>query len=511
MKASRIMATSLVAVLIVALLAACTGVGSTPTAVATKAPATNAATDSPTAPPAPVEKPKITVYGPPNVEEFPAGENENNNRIINHIKELTGYDVEWVIGPREKTREAMNLIMASGDPPDMIYSGDKATFSDYTAQQLLNPVDAYIDSAQNIKTLVPESGWVAVEYNGEHFAVPVPQNQFASSGVIIRKDWYETLGSPSLATIDDYVAVLRQVKEKKLGGDNTIAYTARFAADDVFAYAYGLNVLYKPVDGALIATDIQPYAKQYLEFMAKLYKDGLLDSEYAVNTAQTMEEKMVNGTAFMETNGWTAVQGLERAAKEKNPAPAYAVIQPPKGIDGQPTYFNLNPPVRVYFMFPAESDKTKEAVAFLDRCTMDDIRVVISYGWEGEHYTKDDQGMIKQTEKAEQIRYRIYYNMWDTVGDFENRVKLKGFATGYFPMREFTKTEYVINYAPPIADLTEYSPALKDLKDEYFTKIITGAWGIEKFDEYVQKWGTYGGDAVIKAINDWYKDWPGKK
>ncbi len=70
---------------------------------------------------------------------------------------------------------------------------------------------------------------------------------------------------------------------------------------------------------------------------------------------------------------------------------------------------------------------------FLDRCISDDIRLVISYGWEGEHYNTEADGTIVQTPEAENIRYRIYYNMWDTEKDFLNRVKLKGFSDGYFP------------------------------------------------------------------------------
>jgi putative aldouronate transport system substrate-binding protein len=43
-----------------------------------------------------------------------------------------------------------------------------------------------------------------------------------------------------------------------------------------------------------------------------------------------------------------------------------------------------------------------------------------------------------------------------------------------------------------------------DLKNEYFLKIITGAWGIDKFDEFVQKWHVNGGDQILGAINAWY-------
>lgn len=496
----------LACLMMVMLLASCAG-GSTTTvapttAGTTKAGATTAATTA--GPTTTGAKPSITVYGPSNVESFPSGEDENNNKIVNYIKEKTGYNLKWIIAPKENAREAMNMLMASGNPPDMIYTGDKSVFADYTAQGLLEPVDSYITATNKIKTIVPAETWKAVTYDTKRYSVPVPQNQFSSSGVVIRKDWLEKLGNPALKTLDDYVKVLTMMRDQKLGGADTIPYVAHTNSTGVFEYAYGLGVEYKDEGGKLVSTWISENTRAYLKFAAKLFADKLIDPEFAVNTATSNAiEKMTNGRGGMFTGGWTDVKGLTDAVKTKGTNITYSVIAPPTGIDGKPTYFNLNAPVRVYFLFPVKT-KTKQAIAFLDRCIEDDIRLVISYGWEGVDYKKRADGVIEQTAEAEKIRYRIYYNMWDTKEDFLNRVNLKGFADGYFPMAEFCKNDPIMNYAPPIKEVTEYSTALKDLKNEYFMKIITGAWSVDKFDEFVTKWKSSGGDKVLTAINTWY-------
>ncbi|NLO37258.1 MAG: hypothetical protein GX112_13035, partial [Clostridiaceae bacterium] len=110
----RIIALLVTVLLACSLLAACTG--GTTTTTTTKSTTTGqggttttSATTTGTTAPGP--KPSITMYGPSNVEEFPAGEDENNNKIINYIKEMTGYDVTWIIAPRDNGREAMNMIM----------------------------------------------------------------------------------------------------------------------------------------------------------------------------------------------------------------------------------------------------------------------------------------------------------------------------------------------------------------------------------------------------------------
>jgi putative aldouronate transport system substrate-binding protein len=499
----RIIAIVVAVLLTLSLMAACTGGTTTTTGQGgtTTTKATTKATTTGTTAPGP--KPSITVYGPSNVEEFPSGENENNNLIINYIKEMTGYDVNWIIAPRDNAREAMNMLMASGNPPDMLYTGSKDIFADYTNQGLLEPVDSFIDATTNIKTVVSDATWKAVELNGEHFAVPVPQNQFSSSGVVVRKDLLNKLGNPAMNTLDDYVAFLEMVLEQKLGGDDTIPYVAHSKSMGVFELAFGLNEQYKPENGKLVATWISENARKMLEFSADLFARKLVDQEFAVNTGTIANEKMTNGRGAMYTTGWTTMKELEGSLAGRNVDYEYAIIQPPQGYDGKPTYFNLNAPVRVYFLFPAGA-KTEEAIMFLDRCISDDIRLVISYGWENKHYTVNTDGVIEQTDEAENIRYRIYYNMWDTEKDFLNRVKLKGFASGYFPMSEYCKYDVTLNYAPPIAEVTEYASALTDLRDEYFLKIITGAWTIDKFDEFVSKWKASGGEQVLKAVNDWY-------
>ncbi|GGA02424.1 hypothetical protein GCM10008018_55680 [Paenibacillus marchantiophytorum] len=48
------------------------------------------------------------------------------------------------------------------------------------------------------------------------------------------------------------------------------------------------------------------------------------------------------------------------------------------------------------------------------------------------------------------------------------------------------------------------SKELKDLRDEYFMKMITGALPLSAYDEFVSKWKQAGGEEVVKALNTAY-------
>ncbi len=475
-------------------------------AAATAKPATAAPAATPAATPAkPAAQVKLNVWGPNNMEEFLKGENENNNVIINFIREATGYDVNWIIAPKDQAREALNIMMTSGDPPDVIYSGDKALFNDYASQGLIAELDQLIPATSYISKVVPEGTWNAVRLDGKIYAVPVPQNQHATNAPIVRADWLAKLGLSTPTTIDDYTAMLKAFRDGKLG-DNVIPYVAGQDTNNLGAFqvAFQVAVPYMIKDGKLEPTAVSQNRRDYLQYVAMLFKEGLIDKEFAVNKGANITEKLSNGRGGMSTYGWADMKVAVESAAKLNPDINWQVIAPPKDRAGGETKMVMNGPVRVYFLFPLQSKKNKEAVDFLDKTINPDVLNVISYGWKGEHYTVDANGLIVQTEKAEQIRFRIYYNMWDSQENFNNRYKLKGFAPYYEPMMAVNGLDNIVNYAPPIPVVTEKSATLKDLDNEYTVKIITGVWGIEKFDEFVTKYLAAGGQETIDAYNAWY-------
>ena len=57
----------------------------------------------------------------------------------------------------------------------------------------------------------------------------------------------------------------------------------------------------------------------------------------------------------------------------------------------------------------------------------------------------------------------------------------------------------------PSTIYTDYEDiSARTLWVEYASKIITGEWPIEKFDEFVEKWYATGGDVVTERAREWY-------
>jgi putative aldouronate transport system substrate-binding protein len=458
--------------------------------------------------PATKEQGKVTikVFGPSNVEEFPEGEDENNNLIIDFLREQTGYDIKWEIAPKENAREKINLMMTSGvDCPDLIVSGDRNMGLDFIKEGILHPIDEYVKNTKNLAGLLDETANKMMAHDGKTYAVVVPQNQEATHALIVRGDWLENVGIEKLpSTLDEIKAAMEAFKAND---PNCIPFTGSFNNDPLqgltaFRGAFGVATEYRIAGDVLEPTCITEDMKSLLSYAAELYQDGLLDPEYPTNKADKVNEKLISGRSGMVSSGWADMKNRHDALAEKDPNGKF-IWTNPEGPDGRKGQV-MNSPARIYFFLPIHSKIPQDVINFIDIYVEEDVKNVVSYGWEGEHYEIKD-GLIVATPKAEEIRYRIYYQLWDSKEDFLNRVYLKGFGKDYDAMKPFATVQDPMWYAPLIPVKQDKAQVLSDITNQYFIKFITNALPLDQFDKYVQEWKSSGGDEVVAAVNEWYE------
>lgn len=100
------------------------------------------------------EKPSIEIVLNNAGRKFPEGMDENKNPYIDYIRENTNMDIKLTTPPADGYGEALNVIMASGDLPDMILSYDPNWFESYVRQKALTPLNDLIDQyGQNLKKI----------------------------------------------------------------------------------------------------------------------------------------------------------------------------------------------------------------------------------------------------------------------------------------------------------------------------------------------------------------------
>lgn len=140
---------------------------------------------------------KIRIAVPSNsgVQGFEQGASESDNQFLKAIKEKTGYkNVEWTIIPAASQLDKYNLMFASGDVFDLIYTNDLTIFKRFSAQGALAPVEPLVKQfGSEIDKIVTNNAWAAVTVDGAKLAIPASpyqkfKDQDLGSGFLVRQD-----------------------------------------------------------------------------------------------------------------------------------------------------------------------------------------------------------------------------------------------------------------------------------------------------------------------------------
>ena len=453
-----------------------------------------------TATPVPVtESVTLRVVAAHNVESFLEGQNENDNAIIHYLEEKSGFELEWFILPGEDANTKLNLLLADTVPPDILMTG---SFADLLFQEALADITEYVKESTTLQSFVPEDAWAPATVDGRIYAVPVPQNQYiaGSNGVFVRRDWFDELGIETPVTLDDYYDTMKRLKDEK----GVIPLTGSGSRVPGFTGAFGIATQYIVKDGQLVDGYVQPEAKSYLEYMNKLYTEGLIDPEWPVNQGGNIQEKVVAEGAAMSVVGWWSALSIDKNFKDRNPGGELVYIAPPTGPNGE---FGVerHGPVRNYVMVPAQSKHIKEAVQFIDLMCQEETRTFVAFGEENVHFERRD-GEVYLLPEYQNRRWQMYYLMVDTQDAFAVRLRDKGFKVYSDQVASFMVVEPIASYAPPMTEVIEVRSDIESTVDEYFMQFIVGDLGFDKWDEYVQAWKDAGGEQAQAALNDWYQN-----
>ena len=181
----------------------------------------------------------------------------------------------------------------------------------------LEPIDELLESHGNyIKQSIKQESFGSATIDGKIYGIPeTGAGVSIGEALVVRQDWMDELGLSTPTNADELYNVLKTIKEKK----NVIPLTVSNKAPAIYgniAATFGVFTDWKEVDGKLVHRAELPEMKEYLTFMNKLYKEGLLDTETPINTAQKSIEKFSGGKGAMyELPWWSAGTTIEALTK----------------------------------------------------------------------------------------------------------------------------------------------------------------------------------------------------
>ena len=344
--------------------------------------------------------------------------------VLEWVEQRTGIQINWDVIVPSQYDEIMRVRLAGGvNLPDIVqvpnsYSNKGEIFT-LANQGIIIPIDDLIKQhAPNLAKLI----WEDMPELGKAFTAPdghiyhIAQNfdggnKVEVKGLILRKDWLETLSLGIPTTADEWYTVLKAFKDNDPNGNgiNDEIPLTSFSGLGEYGYlatAFGLAApatKYIDVDGVAINQYSMPGFKDFLAFLNKLYEEGLMDPQFNTGDEAKLDamfaKDIVGASAHFATKTelWTGT-----AAKANNPNSGnaeYMMVLSPESLDGTPIRIISRALTGFSYGITRDCKNPEMAIRWLDYIYgSDEGRDTLLYGLEGLTYTVDKDGNKTWTE-----------------------------------------------------------------------------------------------------------------
>lgn len=204
--------------------------------------------------------------------------------------------IDWRSEDSYGTQVATTL--ASGKLPDILQAGE------YGVMNLVNEgavvaLDEYLDLIPNVVEAVGEDRMAAWRQpDGHIYTIPTIVNVPGSQSVMIRQDWLDALGMKEPTSWDEWMALWRGIKEKDLNGNGDPNDEIPLALEQgnngersmaSLLNAFGIRASSDCQfcvldDGTYTMVYEHPRYREFLQTVQDMYKEGLIDPEFATRT-----------------------------------------------------------------------------------------------------------------------------------------------------------------------------------------------------------------------------------
>ncbi|WP_028552191.1 extracellular solute-binding protein [Paenibacillus sp. UNC451MF] len=442
--------------------------------------------------------------------------------------------LQFVPVPRTQEVDKLNVLMATGDAPDIVFTYDTSTINGYVKSGGLTELSSLIDAnGPNLKKFLGTEILSYGIFSGKQYAIPAKRPLQFSKSTYIRKDWLDKLGLPVPKTTDEFYKTMKAFKEKDPGqtGGKLIPYN--FNADDgmvpIMSFVKKMSeedkYAFSSAQGSNIPGVLMPGFKEGVQFINKMNAEGLIKRDFALDKdGNANRQDISNGLvgAFTGLAAHPSMMGpgnVFDTLKKNVPGAEYIVIDPFTNEEGK-TPKSIYDPIGMYMMIPKTSKHAAEAIKYLDWMSKPDVLFTLTNGIEGQHYTLEN-GLPKAitTDEAK----KTFYNNPDIAimingKDFGSQEKNLEATVLSFPDYKEVALQSIKNALKdgetvprldrPIESETKYGKVLRDKAQEAIVKgVLAKPDEFNKtYDGIIAEYLKIGGQAVADERRAAYKD-----
>jgi putative aldouronate transport system substrate-binding protein len=339
----------------------------------------------------------------------------NDMPSMQAIQEATNIELEMICVPTANYDERKNLLFASADLPDLVYSNNAS----YDAlmygvnDNLLIPLDDLIKKhAPNFVewvTFEPAIREQSLSTDGKQYFMPYTDTTLANIvqvGYYVREAWLEELSLEAPNTLEDFYNVLKKFKEADLaGGENTLPLSAQSPGNIVnpILGAFGVSSGIYQVNGKIKYGPMEPEYRETLIYVNQLYKEGLIASDYLSHDANIYNANLIENIGI--TFAWSG-SGLRTPLQASGQTitqvrDEWRPIGGMKGPDGKHYWFStpMGKVTNNLGVFVTSANKyPAEAMHFLDYTYSQEGAYTLVAGPKGQCWDFDENGVFYVTD-----------------------------------------------------------------------------------------------------------------
>lgn len=486
-----------------------------------------------------------------NNSNLPEGQTYEDNAYTRYLKKTLNIQNKNVFMESEEWYdEALNILVKDRNLPDIFLVSDRETLEELVENDLIEDLTEVYKScaSDKIQEMYESYGkelLASGTFDGKLFALPETAIDDGSQLLWLRRDWMEQLGVKEPKTLDEALSVIRAFQENRMGaeeGEDPVGLvcdpglvgtvSTSYSVDSVFEMfgAYPQQWI-KNADGEIVYGSLTEETKEALGYLRELYKQGILDPDFALRAQNNIRDLVVNGKcgAFFGL-WWTPNNPLMdeyRKNKETDWEPYYLTADAKRTVEVYSTFWDSKyVVVRKGYEHPEIVMKILSVLFDYSRYEAEDADEVNSYFALNVDPTARPLMINVDYNEATYMVTRHIREALYSPGDAKTREDLSAIEASYFDAcREYLGAEVPsvedwaayksrISAVGLLVDANYHAPekkylgdgdgeipqTLRSLEKKAFIQIIMGKKPVSFFDSFVEEWYRKGGDSLTERV-----------
>ncbi|MCD9023716.1 ABC transporter substrate-binding protein [Cohnella silvisoli] len=450
--------TTVMLLVIVVLLSACSSGGKNTETSSPSASETATSSGQASQQPGSGDPVKLTAF----INQSPMIANISENPFTKQVEEKTNVKLDFVVGPSNDNNDKRNVLMASGDYPEIFLSGNfsPAEQMKFGTQGVFLPLNDLIEKyAPNIKQILtdrPDIKSAITAPDGNIYAIPQVNECYHcwySQKLWINQKWLDNLGLKMPTTTEEYANVLRAFKNddpNKNGKKDEVPLSGALYTwhgdltgflMNAFIYNTGDGQPYSYIrvkDGKVQLSASQPEWLDGLKYMHSLYKEGLIDQQAFTQNQEGLQQLGNNpDTAILGSFSIGHVgMGVSRTTDRHKEYTAVPPLKGPNGVQLSGYYKSVGNQGRFVITNKAGQDAQIAAIKMMDYLWTEEGSWGQVFSVKGDKWFDADAGQLGSNGKAAKIKVDPSYftdqvrsDGWDQAGpDYRSRDRFESQA-----------------------------------------------------------------------------------